>query len=261
MCKKEYDLICSLGGNCSAAHQLLYRRMRKFALPFDWTSMQEDECLYKLAEGFENNFAKFLLKENLEELKNDDFSEEHKDRVQYRDCYTKIYYYNHFSAKLDENGEYERVKSIFDRRLKRFIELIESSQKILFIFSSSCKISSDAIKYLSSKISAIYPDKEITLRVLLFNREIDDKLVFDNCEIYFYKRLQNNYDFTKTNIEWQFLDDLIIKPKKLKQSNFVVKKIKKGLYLNLFCGFSGIFAIKLYFLGLRFCFVIGKDRI
>ncbi len=28
----RYDLICSLGGNCSVAHNLLYRRLRKFAL-------------------------------------------------------------------------------------------------------------------------------------------------------------------------------------------------------------------------------------
>ncbi len=43
--KKEYDLIFSLGGNCAAAHNILYRGLRKYALPFDWTYMK-DEIIY-----------------------------------------------------------------------------------------------------------------------------------------------------------------------------------------------------------------------
>lgn len=64
----RYDLICSLGGNCSVAHNLLYRRLRKFALPFDWTYFEDISAIYKLAESFEVKFADQLKKENLVEL-------------------------------------------------------------------------------------------------------------------------------------------------------------------------------------------------
>lgn len=53
----RYDLICSLGGNCSVAHNLLYRGLRKFALPFDWTYFEDISAIYKLAESFEVKFA------------------------------------------------------------------------------------------------------------------------------------------------------------------------------------------------------------
>lgn len=35
--KKTYDLIASLGGDCSAASQLRLRGLRHEAYPFDWT--------------------------------------------------------------------------------------------------------------------------------------------------------------------------------------------------------------------------------
>ena len=46
--KKEYDLICSLGGNCAAAHNLLIRKLRQAAYPFDWIYFKSDEAVYKI---------------------------------------------------------------------------------------------------------------------------------------------------------------------------------------------------------------------
>ena len=66
--KQKFDLVFSLGGNCTAAHNLQYRGLRKFSLPFDWTYIVDEKAIYNLAEGFQTDFKYFLLKENLEEL-------------------------------------------------------------------------------------------------------------------------------------------------------------------------------------------------
>ncbi len=39
--RKKYDLVCSLGGNCSVAHNLIFRGLRKFALPFEWAFLDD----------------------------------------------------------------------------------------------------------------------------------------------------------------------------------------------------------------------------
>lgn len=63
--KRQYDLICSLGGNCAAAHNLQYKGLRPFSLPFDWVYMLNEEPLYKLADCFKDDFSRFFLQENL----------------------------------------------------------------------------------------------------------------------------------------------------------------------------------------------------
>ena len=57
---KEYDLICSLGGNCAAAHNLRIRNLRTVAYPFDWTYFKSDSAVYKLADNFVDGFKNFL---------------------------------------------------------------------------------------------------------------------------------------------------------------------------------------------------------
>lgn len=255
---KNYDFVCSLGANCSAAFQIKYRKMRRYALPFDWTAMKEDECLYKLAEGFGNNFKKFLLKENLRKLTDKEFTKAHLDNVQYQDMYTKIYYYNHFQKELDVDNEYNRVKKIYDRRLKRFLQKIETSKNILFVLSSTVNFSTDAIYNLVDTINTIYPDKLIDIHINLFNQKEEKVTTYKNCNIYSYKRNENYYDYAKTNFEWSFLDDI-----KLKNDTnliYTFKRIKRGICLNLLPKISSIFIIKLYILGLRLQLIIGKNK-
>ena len=61
MSGKTYDLVCSLGGNCTVAHNLFYRNKRYFSLPFDWLYMENETPVFKLAECFKNDFKDFCL--------------------------------------------------------------------------------------------------------------------------------------------------------------------------------------------------------
>ena len=68
----KYDLIASLGANCSVAYELKRRFMRAFSLPFDWLCIDNSRTFAYLAHAFRHRFDDFMLKENLVELRKGD---------------------------------------------------------------------------------------------------------------------------------------------------------------------------------------------
>lgn len=206
--KQSYDLICSLGGNCAAAHNLLYKGLRTVAFPFDWTYFNSDEAVYRLSEGFKDDFKNYALKKNLKELP---INPSHSDKIQYEDCYGKIIWANHFLYDEDRDLGYQRVKEIIDKRFRRLVTSVKKSKKILFIFSVSFCIKPDSFIYLASALNKIYPNKNISIRVLCFDAINDSIYENNNIQICYYQRKINNQDFITTNEEWDFLDNLKIK--------------------------------------------------
>lgn len=260
----SYNLICSLGANCSATFQIVYRKMRKYALPFDWTSMKEDECLYKMAEGFKNNFKDYMLRENLIKLEKKEHSEAHSDKVQFKDIYTKLYYYNHFEKDLDTDNEYEKVKNKFDKRVKRFLYKIKNAEKILFVLSSAVNFSTDAIYNLVDTLELLYPNKKINIHIKLFNQKENKIVSYKSCNIYYYQRSENLYDYTETNFEWSFLDNVRVAEKRdssvirFVKNILSISKIKKGFSIVLLKRLNTVLYLKLYILGLRIQISIGR---
>lgn len=255
----RYDLICSLGGNCSVAHNLLYRGLRKFALPFDWTYFEDISAIYKLAESFEVKFADQLKKENLVELP---VNTAHPDKIQYLDLATNIIWANHFTS--NDLCEYESVKKKIDRRFKRLLDCIGKSNSILFIFALNKEIEIKPFKYLYQKLAKLYPSKNINIKIIAFNCDSDLIINSDNIELLKFKRGQNLYDFSQTNYEWSFLDNLELTNNIINESKFKLFKIlfiKRGVKINIFPIIrTTVFSVKLYLFGLKFNFTLGKER-
>ncbi len=252
--KQIYDLVCSLGGNCSVAHNLQIRGLRKFALPFDWTYFDNTDAVYKLADSFAKHFKDQLLKENLEELP---LNPKHKENIQYKDIITGIVWANHFKSR--ELVEYNNVKNKINRRFSRLLNYIEKSNNILFIFAMNYGVEIEPFKYLYDKLKELYPTKNINIKILSFNNTEETSLCFENIELCKYTRKQNSYDFAKTNFEWAFLD--YIKMSNLNNSKTItVQKIKKGIKISFIPNVSTIFRLKLYVFGIRFDLIIGKER-
>lgn len=95
-----YDLIVSLGGNCSAAAQLNMRGLRQEALPFDWVYVVDERPFIWLAEHVGDRWRDLCLKENLQEITpgHAEWSAEHADRVQYVDRESGYRFVNHFNS-------------------------------------------------------------------------------------------------------------------------------------------------------------------
>lgn len=263
---KEYDFICSLGGNCSVAHNLLYRKLRKFSLPFDWTYFLDSKAIYNLADSFAIKFSNQLKKENLKELPKNAM---HPDKIQYEDMATNIIWPNHFEYKKDANKNFIDVKSKINRRFQRLLACINDANKILFIFATTFELDLQPLLYLYEKLKFLYPDKEIDIRVLSFNCEQDETIMGadDHITLCCYKRDKNLYDFIITNIEWSFLDEIKLSKNFKKISNkyakhkiIEIKKIKRGLEISLIPFSSTLFMIKTYLFGISFNFSVGRFR-
>ncbi|MBR6721934.1 hypothetical protein IKL64_00595 [bacterium] len=206
--KKKCDLICSLGGNCAAAHNLRYRNMRNFALPFDWCFIQTTKALERLCDGFQNGFKDFCLKENLVQVES---NKAHS--IIFKDSYSEYFFPNHFSS-TDLNQEYDIFYKKFKRRVKRLISQIEESENILFLFSSILNIEKDYFLRLEKVLKNLYPEKNFEFRVMLFKQNEDKEEIMGNIHYIYYLRDFNLYDYTKTNFEWAFLDSINLNKKR-----------------------------------------------
>ncbi len=207
--KREYDLIFSLGGNCAAAHNILYRGLRKCALPFDWTYMVDEKPLHKFIDGLKNGFVDFLQYDNLQELSEEENKNvTHNDTFHYLDTNTGYRFVNHFHRDIRTTDEYEKVKTIFDRRTKRLLDMINEAESVLLVLNTAFYINNDVIFDFYGKIKEIYPNKRIDFVVLNFGCNKEEFTERESIRVFRYVRSQNNYDFTKTNQEWAFLDDV-----------------------------------------------------
>ena len=260
--RKQYDLICSLGGNCSVAHNLRFRNMRPFSLPFDWCYILDDAPIYKLAECFDNNFKFYCLKENLQELPE---NSAHKDKVQYKDTYTGYIYANHFSKSINDcsggGNEYMNFKAKQDRRIERLYSEIEKGSKILFLLSTSFEIGIDCVANLKRALEQKWNNKVFDFIVMSFNCSEDSTIENNGIMMIKYKRGTNLYDFIYTNYEWAFLDKITLSNviKKRNYHIFKIAKLRRGIKILILTRIATICRIRLKCLGLRFELCIGKE--
>ena len=131
------------------------------------------------------------------------------------------------------SGEYFSVYNKLHRRINRLLEYIEKSNSILFILANKIAYKEEDILALYKTLVDIYPNKNIYFRIIQFSAEKNEEILLNNniliCK---YSREQNLYDFTKTNYEWAFLDEIKI------SNLFKTKKL--SLFKKLFIMFCPI---------------------
>lgn len=252
---KEYDLIFSQGANCSVAHNLRYRGIRKYSLPFDWCYIEDKIALQKLIEGFKNNFSDFCKKENMLKVQGN-----LHHNVIFKDEYSGYFFPNHFEQENLDLIAYNKFKQKFDRRINRLQDILKQSKKVLFVFASDIKVSQEIFIELKNTVEALYPNLKLDMEVLLFEQDCNESFGIENINFNFYKREINLYDMQKTNFEWAFLDDLKLN-KYIRNTKFKsVQRIKKGIKVHILPKFSTLLILKLYILGIRVYLIVGKDK-
>lgn len=204
--KRQYDLICSLGGNCAAAFQMKYRDMRQFSLPFDWVYIENEKPIEYLCEGFKNNFQNLALKENLRRIEG---TKEHP--VIYQDIYSGYFFPNHFVSDFEK--EYSFFYETLRRRIARLLDKIASARNVLFGLSTSFPLDIVCLEKLNDVLSSTYPNVHFELKNLSFACPEEKETVLGNVSQACHVRQLNVYDFYKTNFEWAFLDGIEISGK------------------------------------------------
>lgn len=225
--KRQYDLICSLGGNCAAAFQLKYRDMRSFSLPFDWVYIEDAKPITYLCEGFADGFKNLALKENLKRIEG---NESHS--VIYQDSYSGYFFPNHF--KEDTEKEYEAFDKKLRRRTARLIEKIKSAKKVLFILSVSFPLDISCLEELNKCLAELYPNVRFDFEAVSLACPLEEDETLGNIHLKRCVRQQNLYDFYKTNFEWAFLDQIVTTHKShSKIILFSIKMFKRRFRLNV----------------------------
>ena len=204
----SYDSVVSLGGNCSVAHNLRLRGLRRESLPFDWLLMNDERPIEYLARGFENDFSDFCLKANLRELKGDERGQEQPERLQLQDENSGYNFLHHFNKSTNFDKEYERVIAILKRRIKRLTGMFSLGGKYLLVLAPTFRVKEECLNKLIERLALKYPKAVFVFLVMSFGEEnynvkCDGSLVYVKIP-----RMQNLYDYTGKNFEWSFMDHI-----------------------------------------------------
>ena len=207
----EFDAIISLGGNCSVAHNLRIRDLRNASYPFDWLLMDDSMPIDYLVKGFDNEFADFCLKENLVELVGDERGMEKPGRLQFRDKVSGWKLIHHFNVTSDFNAEFCRVHATLRRRISRMLANFASGGRYLLVLAPTFSVDEGCVDELRLVLRRKYPRSSFFLLVMSFCERESGVEISENVLYSRIARPQNIYDFSKTGIEWSFLDRLSLK--------------------------------------------------
>ena len=204
----EFDAIISLGGNCAVAHNTRIRDLRSCSFPFDWLLMDDPRPIDYLAHGFETSFSDLCLKENLVELVGAERGMEKPGRLQFYDKISGWKFIHHFNETADFGEEYRRVYSVLHRRISRMLDMFDSGGRFLLVLAPTFSVDKACLLKLKSVLAHKYPRSSFFFLVMSFCEQTAGVEALDDLIYCRVARAQNIYDFTKTNLEWSFLDRL-----------------------------------------------------
>ena len=243
---KSYDMIASLGGNCSAAMQLKNRGLRREAYPLDWVYMESDKSVRWLCSAFENGFADFALRQNLVLMS--ELNHSGSAKYAYRDVHSGFCFIHHFNERVDlDQAAYDCAMVTMRKRMDRFLHRLKEAQSVLFILATNIPMSPDVVVELRETLRQCYPDKTIDIHFKEFSATLSnplalveawsDKYGFAGGERHV--RPAYPYSFNLAGYEWAFLDELSLTDKfpHAKHKKWYDKYIYKlwktfGKYLN-----------------------------
>lgn len=204
-----YDVVASLGANCSAAHNINLRGLRKAALPFDWTYVVDEAPYRWMAEHLEDRLEGLCRRENLEQIRPGDpeWADAHKGFLKYIDRGTGFRFVNHFRKPIEEAGAYENVSKTLQRRIDRFYRLLGAAKRVLFILATEVSVSDAVLVELRAAFSKEFPGVDFVFACIRFRDGSDGAgQVGEGIYRLSVRRPMNVYDLERTNFEWSFLD-------------------------------------------------------
>lgn len=185
---QPFDAIINLGGECQVAYQMRLHGIRNEALPFDWIITP----VAGLKKILEEQFAQFLNPNHLIFVANE------KSTYVY-DTHYGIRFLHDFKLVPDFMKEYEKIYSIYARRIERFLQLLHESKQALFIRKNSTK--QEAIE-LRDLLKRLCPDNNFTLLILDRTPEMKEPWDLEHIKN-FYLRPPNPESWKGDPIAWQ----------------------------------------------------------
>lgn len=173
--KYKYDIIYSIGRDCSCAMYLQKQGLRILSGPFDWLTNVND--IKDRLNFILNDFNDFLNLEDLKFLPKDPnvFNDEACDY--YENLRNGFYYYHDFHKNVPLEEAFPQVKEKYNRRIGRFIRNLKTKKKVLLVWFSHIPTADEAIIPLCEQICQKY-GKQIDFLII----ENDDSKADDDIE-------------------------------------------------------------------------------
>lgn len=225
----QFDLIVSLGGNCSAAGQLRHRGLRRFSLPLDWTLMTDDKPIRALPKLLATEFVGFLEYENAYAY-SAPIVEKGQLTHHIQDRFSGFKFIHHFRGQKFDQSLFNPVRKVINRRLSRFFARVRASKRVLFVLETAFPFEIHLADDVYNALERTFPVQEIHLVVMQFGaketttrRDRDDKYIVCTYQ----RDLNIVYDNQFTAPEWSWMDDLELtaypRPEVLRKKNLLIK--------------------------------------
>lgn len=231
--QKHYDLIVSLGGNCSAAGQLKHRGLRRCSLPLDWTWMADDKPVRMLPSLLESRFANFLQWENIchgEKPR----KEIGKLVFDVTDMYSGFSFTHHFYGKRFDRALFNKGRQTIQRRIDRLYKELDKPATVLFVLETAFGYEDRLADDIFATLEKTFPECDIYFVVMEFSADEcseawshNDRMVISK----YHRPLNVVYDNQFTGHEWCWMDSLTMKgidrPEAVRKHNLLVKYVFK----------------------------------
>lgn len=208
----QFDLIASLGGNCSAAGQLKHRGLRRFSLPLDYVLMTDATPVQALPRLLTNRFKGWLQFENAVEYHPPII---HKGQRTYliQDRASGFKFIHHFKGPEFSKDLFRAVRHKMDRRIDRFYERVGRADRVLFVLTTAFAYEQNLAEEIYFALKVAFPRQDIHFMVMQFSAESNRTVSMydDHLTICTHQRDFNIvYDNQFTAPEWCWMDSLEI---------------------------------------------------
>ena len=190
----------SLGNSCSIAYNLKLCNLRTEAYPFDWVRVTNINNVTTLIDNKFNDFLDidtFVFKEY-----SDIFEVNSKmGSYVYKNNYCSFYH------EFENRIEREKLLSFKDkyiRRIERFLDLLQSDKKIIFIREEFGKIKINKINRFIKKLYENNPN--INFNIILIT---NDNIEIESNQIINYYSNKKIIDWTRPELNWNEIFNLV----------------------------------------------------
>lgn len=191
--KKRYDYVISLGEKCFVTQTLIKLNLRKTSGPFDWAGGFVNGAglatrLSLILNEFKDFFEKNLMKP----------AYDYNGRRLFMNTKTGMAFRHEFEQNDIFEDKYPEIKEKYNRRIKRFQEILSSKKRVLFVYAASLFENSDIddtvnkIKIIQQKynnnnidILVIDSDKSLNKRNKIRFTQISNHVTWvTGCDLY-----------------------------------------------------------------------------
>ena len=238
---KQYDLIFGIGGACSCTQILRKCRLQFYTYPFDWLFGAD---IVTRANIVADDFAHFIDREDLDDTGRNNGDANNLCQV-YHNHRNDITFNHDFTCGKPLAETYGGVKEKYDRRIRRLMRQIESSENVLAVYlqipNDPEEVPDAVLREAHAVLKARFPRQNVDLLYLFCQhgnknfsyRQLQEGLM----------RVEYDYDAYDANVPYA-VDNEILQPHlcKLKLTNkFVTRKNKCRRYFYLArCFFKGM---------------------